>query len=182
VTTDDEALAARARLLKDLGLRADIRFLHDEIAFNYRMTNLQAAVGLGQLEVIEDLVERRRTNARHYGELLEDVPGLRLPEELEWAKNVYWMYGILVEEGFGASRDELAHELAERGVETRPFFIPMHAQPAFLKMGLFLREHYPVAEQVSLTGLYLPSGPGLTRKEIEQVCDALKEVYHAHAN
>lgn len=176
LVTDKGDVAERARRLKDQAYHPHKRFLHSEIGFNYRMTNIQAAIGLAQLEKIEELVEKRRKNARLYNELLRDVEGIRLPSEKNWAKNVYWMYCILVEDSFGINRDELQLKLRQEGVETRPFFIPMHQQPAFQKSGLFLGESYPVSEEISQKGMYLPSASGLTPQQIEQVCTAIKKL------
>lgn len=176
VVTNDPEIAQRARLLKDLAFSPEKRFLHMDIGFNYRMTNIQAAIGLAQLEKINSLVEARRGNAQSYNRLLKDIPGIILPVEREGVKNVYWMYGILIEEEFGLSRDELMIMLKERGIETRTFFYPMHQQPVFQEMGLFAGEKYPVAEALSQKGLYLPSGSGLKEEEIENVCRAIKEI------
>jgi len=174
--TNKEEIAERARRLKDQAYFPGRRFLHSELGFNYRMTNIQAAIGLAQLERIEELVERRRRNARLYNELLKEVNGIRLPSQKSWAKNVYWMYCILVEDEFGTSRDELQMKLNQQGIETRPFFVPMHQQPCFRNLGLFEGESYPVSEEISAKGMYLPSGPGLEREDIEQVCAALKNI------
>jgi perosamine synthetase len=174
--TNREDVADRARRLKDQAYSREKRFLHTDIGFNYRMTNIQAAIGLAQLERIDEFVERRRSNASTYNSLLKDVKGVRLPPEKPWAKNVYWMYSIVIEDEFGMSRDELAAKLKENGVDTRAFFIPMHQQPAFAKLGLFRGESYPVAEDISRRGLYLPSGSGLKKEEIEQVCAAVRKV------
>ena len=154
----------------------DKRFLHTDVAFNYRLTNVQAAIGLAQFERIDELVEMRRANARIYNRLLAEVGGIILPSEKEWAKNVYWMYGILVEDDFGLARDEFMERLGGKGIETRAFFIPVHRQPAFQTRGLFDRESYPVAEMLSAKGLYLPSGSGLTEQQIEFVCQAIKDI------
>ncbi|GAB6275361.1 MAG: DegT/DnrJ/EryC1/StrS family aminotransferase [Peptococcaceae bacterium] len=175
VITNNEEVAQKARLLKDLAFSPEKRFLHNSIGFNYRMTNIQAAIGLGQLEKIDDLIAARRRNAYYYNRLLKDLPGITLPVERKEAKNVYWMYGILIEDEFGLSRDELMFKLKEKGIETRTFFYPMHQQPAFQEMGLFAGEKYPVAEALSQKGLYLPSGSGLKKEEIEAVCQAIKE-------
>ena len=176
VVTNGAEIAERARALKDLAHSRDKRFLHTDIGFNYRMTNLQAAIGLAQFERIDELIERRRSHAYLYNSLLKDIEGIRLPPEREWAKNVYWMYGILIQDSFGATRDELMERLRDRGIETRAFFIPVHQQPAFVKMGLFRGESYPVAEMLSRKGLYLPSGSGLTEEQIQEVCGAIREI------
>lgn len=176
VVTNNAKIAERAMSLKDLAHSKQKRFLHTDIAFNYRMTNIQAAIGLAQFERIDELVERRRANAYLYNSLLKDIEEVRLPPEKEWAKNVYWMYSILIEDGFGLSRDELMERLKEKGIETRAFFIPVHQQPAFQKMNLFQDESYPVAEELSRKGLYLPSGSGLRKAEIQEVCMIIREI------
>ncbi len=157
VVTNDEALADRCRSLKNLAFNRGRRFLHDAVGFNYRMTNIQAAIGLAQLDKIDDYVAARRRHADQYIELLRGIEGLRMPVERPWARNVYWMFGVVVEDGFGCSRDELMSALAARGVETRTFFIPMHEQPVFHRLGLFRDERYPVASDIGRRGLYLPS-------------------------
>lgn len=176
VVTNDQGLAQAAADLRNLAFSRERRFLHLELGFNYRMTNVQAAIGLAQFEKIDELVERRRKHARQYNELLSKVPGLTLPVEKKGAKNVYWMYALLVEDDFGLGRDELMQALQQEGIETRTFFIPMHQQPALCDMGLFQGETYPVAEELARRGLYLPSGSGLTELEIEYVCRALAAI------
>jgi perosamine synthetase len=176
IVTNDEKLADRARRLKDQAFSRERRFLHTELGFNYRMTNIQAAIGLAQLENIDRLVGMRRKNAQLYNRLLKDVSGITLPKEKKWAKNVYWMYSIVVENDFGMSRDDLMAFLRQKGVDTRTFFIPMHVQPAFKNMGLFEGERYPISEQLAEKGLYLPSGSGLTEEQINTVCEAVKQV------
>jgi perosamine synthetase len=177
VVTNDDRAADLARRLRDQAYSPEKRFLHTHIGFNYRMTNVQAAIGLGQLEHIDQFVAARRRNACRYNQVLKGIPGVTLPAEKPWAKNVYWMYGILVDEAeFGMSRDALMAALAEKGVETRPFFYPMHRQPAFVNIGLFHGEEYPVADMLAEKGVYLPSGSGLSTAQIKQVCQAIEEV------
>ena len=178
VVTNDEKIAERARRLKDQAYSPERRFLHTDIGFNYRMTNIQAAIGLAQLEHIDEFVEMRRRNAYLYNSRLKDVPGITLPPEKEWAKNVYWMYSILIEENeFGMSRDKLMEELAKKGIETRSFFIPMHKQPAFLSMGLFKGKTYSIAEEISEKGFYLPSSSGLKKEKIEYICEIIRKLH-----
>lgn len=179
VVTNNPNIAQKAWALKDLAHSKEKRFLHTDIAFNYRMTNIQAAIGLAQFERIDELVGRRRAHAYLYNSLLKDVLGIILPSEKQWAKNVYWMYGILIDDNFGISRDELIEKLKSRGIETRAFFIPVHQQPAFQKMNLFQGESYTVAEELSLRGLYLPSGSGLTEEQIGYVSETIKELSRA---
>lgn len=178
VVTNSEKIAQHAAALKDLSFSDGKKriYLHSEIGYNYRMTNLQAAIGLAQFERINDFVEMRRKNARLYSESLKGVNGISLPTEREWAKNVYWMYSILVEPEFGLSRDELMAALEKKGIETRSFFIPMNEQPVFRNMHLFKGENYPVAEELSKKGLYLPSSSGLKPDEIAYVCDSIIDI------
>lgn len=173
VVTNDDDFAERSRSLKNLAFNRERRFLHDAVGFNYRMTNIQAAMGLAQLERVEEYVELRRHHATLYNQLLGDVEGLRLPVERAWARNAYWMYAVIVEDTFGCSRDELMRELAKRGVETRTFFIPMHEQPLFHRQGLFQNESYPVASDIGRRGLYLPSSTGLTDEDVAYVVGAV---------
>lgn len=176
VVTNDEGIAEKARRLKDLAHSPEKRFLHSDIGFNYRMTNIQAAIGLAQFERIDELVERRRKNAYLYNSKLKDIPGITLPPEKEWAKNVYWMYAILIQDEFGMNRDKVMERLREKEIDTRAFFIPAHQQPAFQNMGLFQSESYPVAEELGRRGLYLPSGSGLTEEQIESICQRVKGI------
>ncbi len=177
MVTNNKKIAERAKLLRNLAFSRRRHFLHHHIGFNYRMTNIQAAIGVAQLRKIDKFIEKKRQIARWYNSLLKNIDGIALPREMDWAKNVYWMYSILIEEEFGMSRDVLMKKLRERGIETRPFFIPMHQQPIFKKMGLFKGEKYPIAEELSKKGLYLPSGVGLTKKQVEYVCDSIKEIH-----
>jgi perosamine synthetase len=167
VVTEDEATARVVRRLRDHAFSEERHFWHKYLGYNYRMTNLQAAVGVAQTERLAAFVEKRRANALRYSARLKDVPGLTLPAELPWARSVFWMYGIRVGDSFGATRDELRGRLADAGIETRSFFIPIHLQP------IYFREHrgesYPVAEELCRTGLYLPSGPGLSLSDLDFV-------------
>jgi perosamine synthetase len=179
VVTNDEEIAERAKSLRNLCFPKEKRiYLHSEVGYNYRMTNIQAAIGLAQFERIDKLAEMRRRNAHLYNEYLKDMEGIRLPVEKEWAKNVYWMYSILIEDEFGMSRDELMDSLMEQGIETRTFFVPMHEQSVFQNMGLFKfkGESYPVAEELARKGMYLPSSSGLKEGEIKFICNGIKKI------
>ena len=181
VVTNDEETAERAKSLRNLCFPKEKRiYLHSEVGYNYRMTNIQAAIGLAQIERIDELAEMRRRNAYLYNKYLNDVEGITLPVEKEWAKNVYWMYGILIEDNFSMSRDDLMEKLREKEIETRAFFMPMHQQPVFLNMGLFKGESYPVAEDLSIKGLYLPSSSGLAEEQIKHICQVIKELCRHH--
>lgn len=174
--TNNDLFAQRARLLKDLAHSPEKRFLHTDLGFNYRMTNLQAAVGVAQLEEINRYIKIKRKMASTYERLLKGVRGITLPVEKKWARNVYWMYSVLIEEDFGLSRDEFIIRLRENGVDTRTFFIPVHQQPVFSQNQEFPNGSFPVSEELSRKGLYLPSGLALTEDQIHTVCEKIKEI------
>lgn len=175
VLTDDPAHAERLRGLRNLCFRPERRFFHTELGHNWRMTNLQAALGLAQLERFDQIVERKRWMGRSYTDRLANLAGLQLPVEESWARQVYWMFGIVLDEATGLDAVELAKRLRTRGVETRPFFLGMHEQPVLRERGLFLNERYPVAERIARQGLYLPSGLTLDETRIDEVCAALAD-------
>jgi perosamine synthetase len=176
VLTDDPRLAETLRSMRNLCFQPRQRFLHDRLGYNFRLTNVQAALGLGQVERMDEIVARKRWMGQEYTRRLKGIACLQLPVEETWARNVYWMYGVVLAEESGRDANRFAQELKERGVETRPFFLGMHEQPVFRKRGLFRDERYPVAERIARQGLYLPSGVALTEKQLEQVCDAVHEV------
>ncbi len=179
VLTDDERLATRARALRNLFFEPSRRFLHQELGYNYRFTNLQAAIGVAQIERIDEAVRRKRSIGQLYTELLRGVKGVQLPAEEAWAHNVYWMYGLVLEPNVPLDAAALSVALANRGVETRPFFLGLHEQPALRARGLFAGERYPVTERLARRGLYLPSGLTLTDTDIERVAGAVAEVLRA---
>jgi perosamine synthetase len=176
VLTDNLALAERARSLRNLCFQPNRRFYHEELGFNFRLTNIQAALGVAQLERMEQIVARKRSMGQTYNALLGDIDGLQLPAEERWAKNVYWMYGVVVSEKTGIDATELARRLKGREIETRPFFLGMHEQPILRERGLFKEEEYPVTERLARRGLYLPSGLALTDQQIQKVAEVMHEV------
>ena len=174
ITTDDREFAHLAWNLRDHAFSSERHFWHRFIGFNYRMTNLQAAVGLAQVEQLDAFVAARRRNAAEYTRRLADIPGITTPPQAEWAKNVYWMYGILVDaQAYGMNRDQLRQVLADHGIETRTFFIPMHCQPIYWKS--FQGQRYPVAEGLCRDGFYLPSASSLTLDEIEYITGVIRQ-------
>jgi perosamine synthetase len=173
VTTDREDVARLAWNLRDHAFSTERHFWHKFLGYNYRITNLQAAVGLAQTEQLEKFVAARRANAAYYTGLLKQIPGIITPPEASWVTNVFWMYGILLEKEFPLTRDRLRQGLAKRGIETRTFFIPMHCQPIYFDR--FRGQRYPVAEDLCKRGLYLPSASNLTRADIEMVVGAIRD-------
>lgn len=168
--------AERARRLRNLCLGSDRRFRHESLGYNYRLTNVQAAVGVGQIERLEETIARKRAIARRYAEALADLPGIRLPVEMPGAKSVYWVYGIVLEPERGIAAEPVMSALAARGVETRPFFWCMHEQPVFRRMGFFEADRHPVAEHLARCGFYIPNGLTLAPAEQERVIAAVREV------
>jgi perosamine synthetase len=175
VLTNDPGYAERARSLRNLCFRSDRRFYHTELGHNFRLTNVQAAIGLAQLERIDQIVEKKRWMGKAYTERLKGVSGLTLPVEEAWARQVYWMYGVVLDESTGLDAVAFAQRLRSRGVETRPFFLGMHEQPVLGDMGFFGGECYPVAERIARQGCYLPSGLTLTEEQVVGVCKAVEE-------
>jgi perosamine synthetase len=176
VLTQNPEYAERLRSLRNLCFRPERRFYHTELGHNFRLTNLQAALGVAQLERIEELIARKRWMGHAYTERLQEIAALQLPVEEPWARNVYWMYGLVLDESTGLDAVEFARRLKAAGVDTRPFFLGMHEQPVFRERGMYKGERYPVAERIAHQGLYLPSGLALTETQLDQVCAAVREV------
>lgn len=175
VVTNNKALADRLRLLRNLAFITP-RFRHEELGYNFRMTGYQAAMGLAQLRRIDQIIQDKRRIAHIYNSLLADIPGLVLPVEKEWARNVYWMYAVVVKQEFGMSRDQLMSRLHERGIDTRTFFCPMNQQPCLQAIPTFSNASCPVADRIWESGLYLPSTCTLTQAQLSQVACALREL------
>jgi perosamine synthetase len=176
VITDDPELAARCRSIRNLCFVPERRFLHKEHGYNYRITNMQAALGVGQVSRIERIVERKRWASAQYTKRLSGLNGLQLPTEHSWARSVYWVYALVISDDVPMDASLMAKRLLALGVETRPFFLGMHEQPLFQNMGLFVGERYPVTERIARKGLYVPSGLALTLEQIDTVSEAVKNV------
>jgi perosamine synthetase len=177
IVTDDAILADRCRSLRNLCFQANKRFIHEELGWNFRFTNLQAAIGLAQLESLDRHVAMKREMGRRYTELLADLPDVQLPlARTEYAENIYWVFGLVLGESCPINSEEAMRRLAERKIGTRPFFWPMHEQPVFRKMGLFKGVHCQVAERLARRGFYIPSGLALTDSQIEHVAHVLRSV------
>jgi perosamine synthetase len=174
---DDPVLAERCRGLRNLCFQQKKRFVHEELGWNYRMTNLQAALGLAQLERLDEFVARKRSMGAAYSHVLSGFEALQCPlPSTVFADNIYWVYGVVLQDSVPFDAEQAMRRLADLGVGTRPFFWPMHEQPVFRKMGLFADEQYPVAERIARRGFYLPSGLSLTRGQIEVVASRVKEL------
>ncbi len=177
VVTDDDALAQRCRSLRNLCFQAKQRFVHEELGYNFRMTNLQAAVGLAQLERLEEFVGRKRRMGRRYREQLAGLEGLELmPPHTAYAENIYWVYGVVLKDEVPFAAGEAMRRLGEQGIGTRPFFWPMHEQPVLRGMGLCDEASHPVAERLARRGFYLPSGMALSDVQIDEVAAAIRQL------
>ncbi len=177
ILTDDEALAEKCRSLRNLCFVANKRFIHHELGFNFRMTNLQGAMGLAQLERLDEFVQIKRNMGAKYTALLKGIEQITLPvEHTHYADNIYWVYGVMVKAGYGLNAEIIMARLAKEKIGTRPFFWNMHEQPVFNEMGLFRNEKYPVAENMARMGFYLPGGMALTNGQIETVTEKVKSV------
>lgn len=178
IVTDDERLAERCRSLRNLCFMPQRRFVHEELGWNFRMSNLQAALGCAQLERLDTFIARKRNMGARYDSLLADVQGLLRPlPSTPWAKNIYWVYGLVLDDAFPFDADEAMRRLSAKGIGCRPFFWPMHEQPVFRRMGLFAGESYPVAERLARRGFYVPSGLALSEEQMDRVAVAVREVF-----
>ena len=173
VTTNNKDLAERLRLLRNLAFTQP-RFRHEEAGFNFRMTGYQAAMGLVQFRKIEHIISEKRRVAHTYNNFLKDIDGLQLPHEADWARNVYWMYAVVVQPEFGITRDELMQQLRSEGIDTRTFFCPMNQQPCLLERPGFRAVSCPVADRLWETGLYLPSTYTLSEPVIKHIADVVR--------
>ena len=177
VVTDDEELAERCRKLRNLCFRKDARYIHDEISDNYRFTNLQAAVGVAQLERLNEFVERKRKMGKYYTERLQEINGAILPiEKTDYSNNIYWVYGIVLDKNIKADNRMVQKLLAEKGIGCRTFFWCMHEQPVFRNRHLLSDDVYPNAEYLARKGFYIPSGLALTEEQMNRVVLKVTEV------
>ncbi len=178
VVTNDEVLYKKALYFKNLcfGLDAPRNYIHRDIGFNYRMSNLHAAIGLAQTEKTDEYKKLRIRNGKRYREHLENIDGIVLQEDQKKTKNVFWMNGILIDPArYGRTRDQLVGHLKEKGVDTRLFFVGMHRQPSLLKFGCDGSGSYPITDNLAENGLYLPSGSNLGKDKIKYICDLIRQ-------
>lgn len=175
VLTDDESLSQRMRDRRTLCFGHKERFCHEDRGWNFRMTNLQAALGCAQLETIDHHLKRKKDLMNAYNTGLQKLP-LQLPHVEPWAKSTVWMYTVVLHDDVAFDAAEFARRLNAEGVQTRPFFRGLHSQPVYQRMGLFRAEHFPVSDRLYQRGLYLPSGQAITDEQIEEVIKAVSKV------
>ena len=177
IVTDDDSIAEKCRSLKNLCFNTKQRFLHDDLGWNFRMTNLQAAVGVAQLERLDEFVKIKRKMGKTYHNLLEELDSIQIPiKSTDYAENIYWVFGVVLRQNTSFDAKIAMNKLNNLGIGTRPFFWPMHLQPVFAKMGLFKNESYPVSENLANRGFYLPSGLALKEQDIITSAEALKNI------
>lgn len=174
ILTDDDDLAEQCRELRNLCFKPGKRFVHERLGWNLRMTNLQAAVGVAQLERLDEFLEKKRWIGQRYNELLADLPGVQLPQpQTDYSENIYWVYGLVLDDSVAFDAEEAMKRLAKLGIGSRPFFFSMHEQPVLRKRRLFELDIYPISEKLHRRGFYVPSGLALNKNQVEAVCRAL---------
>lgn len=170
VTTDDEILYNKMQIVKAHGMDPKIKYIHPILGYNYRLTNIQAAIGVAQMERIDSLIEKKISVAKYYEEELKDIAGIILPPKKKWARNVYWMYSILIDESIiDITRDHLIDKLQEKGIETRPFFYPIHKQPIYN-----IPINLPISNKLSANGINLPLAANLDENKVKKIVDEIR--------
>ena len=176
VVTNNESIFKRAKVIKDLAHSEGKRFFHKHIGYNFRMTNLQAALGVGNLEHIDEYIEKKLWMANLYTELLKDVVWIEIPQIQQYAKSVFWMFAILIKSNAPFSRDEFMRVLKEKGVDTRSYFYSLHTQPVLRKRFTYDDSAFPVSDDLSARGLYLPSGLAITEAQVREVGEKIHQM------
>ena len=177
VLTNNKKIYQKIKELRNLSFGKKDRFNHSDLGWNYRFTNIQAALGLSQIRRIKKIVKRKLEIGNIYYEALKDCENIFIqPKKKKYAHNIYWVFGVLLKEKLSGKKNLIQKKLLKSKIETRPFFWPMHKQEVFKKMGLFKGEKYPVAENLSKNGFYLPSGLGLKNSQIDYVIKELKKI------
>ena len=177
IFTDDDNLAEKCRKLRNMYFQEGKRFVHEKLGWNLRMTNIQASIGVAQLERLDEFVLKKRWIGHKYNELLKELDGIQLPlPKTNYSENIYWVYGVVLDDSIKLSAAEAIKLLSKHNVGSRPFFFPIHQQPVLKKRGLFLGEKYPVAERLYQRGFYVPSGLALNEKQLEEVVSTLKSI------
>ena len=172
----DPVIADRAIVLRDHGMDKKKRYWHQMVGYNYRMTNMQAAIGVAQLERLDEFVQAKRRLAAIYNEGLSQLGAIGLPPEETWAFNGFWLYSCLIGEGFGMKRDELIEKMMKNGVETRPLFYPLHEMPPYTKY-ILPGQRFEVSTRLSQAGISLPSSVTITREEQDSVIGSMRTIH-----
>ncbi len=179
VVTDREELAEKCMSLRNLCFQRKQRFIHEELGWNYRLSNIQAAIGVAQLEQLNKSIIRKREIGMRYLNNLNDLSNVRLPQlKTDYAENIFWVFGIVLLNEVYPDATCVMDKLKTKNIGTRPFFWPMHEQPVFHKMGLFQSDSHPNAENIARNGFYIPSGLAITNEQIDIVSDILLELFN----
>ena len=174
IVTDDEEIYRRCLSLRNLCFQNEQRFVHEELGWNLRMSNLQAAVGVAQLERLDAFVKKKKEMGKRYTELLSGLERVTLPiPSTDYADNIYWVFGILLDVDHPMAAADVLRKLREEGIGARPFFCPMHKQPVLRNRGWFADETYPEADHLYSKGFYIPSGLALTDEQMEKTVEVL---------
>lgn len=176
VTTSNKAFFERAKSYRNLCFKKERRFYHDELGENFRMTNMQAALGVAQMERVNEFIEKKIHIGRKYAECLSSIPNIRIQQQSKGSKMVYWMYCVELDEKHNKKASIVIEELGKNGIGTRPFFLGLHQQPVLINKGLFSNEDYPITEKASEYGFYLPSSLSLKDKDVEYIVNELKKI------
>jgi perosamine synthetase len=182
ILTDNDEYADKARYYRNLCFQPHQRFLHEDLGYNFRMTNIQAAIGVAQTEKFDELLNIKEKQGKRYTENLKGLKEIKIQKVEPWAKHVYWVFGLLLEDTFPIDAFEWAKILLSEGVQTRPFFWPLHEQPVFNKQGLFNGEKYPLSSKLARRGLYVPSGMALKNEEIDKVSEIVIKTLQKYTN
>ncbi len=179
IFTDNDILADRCRSLRNLCFIPEQRFIHYELGYNARMSNLQAAVGLAQYERIDEFIKKKRQIGEFYQERLQGISSIQLPlRETSYSKNIYWVFGIVIHPDFYLDAKHVSDELSKHGIGSRPFFWSLHEQPVLEKYGYKSTDSFPVSENLSRRGLYLPSGLAITQEQIDYVSSKMVSIFN----
>ena len=180
ILTNEKKIFLKCKSLKNLSFTNSYydRFKHDDIGWNYRFTNIQAAIGCGQLKNIVKIVKKKRDIGNLYYEELKNLKNISLQtNKAKYAKNIYWVFGVVIKKKSKINRNNVMKKLLRKGIDTRPFFVPMHKQPIFIKNKTFKKKiSFKNSEYISMNGFYLPSGLGVSNKQILYVCNELKKI------
>ena len=178
VVTDNEKIAEKCQSLRNLCFQPQQRFLHEDLGWNFRFSNIQAAIGVAQLERLDKNINRKREIGVRYLNNLKELSSVQLPQlNTDCAENIFWVFGVVLKDKTFPDAVNIMDILKTKNLGTRPFFWPMHEQPVFHKMGLFQNESHPISENIARNGFYIPSGLAITNEQIDIVSDALLELF-----
>ena len=175
----DKSVYEKAVVLRDHGMSKEKKYWHDMVGFNYRMTNLQAAIGCAQLERISYFVNVKRELAKRYNEILLELKTIELPPEEKWAECGFWLYTALVKDKSYISRDELIHKLLKNGIESRPVFYPLSEMPPYVEYAG--DRNFENSTYISRNGISFPSYVNISKEEIENIVASLKRIFSPFA-